>query len=73
MLDGLRCEGLMSIMNRHEYLGPDPKVAGYRVDVDGEFHIRWWDSFLHILWMDGGKWSFDVRQTENGKWVDADD
>ncbi|KAI0689163.1 hypothetical protein BC835DRAFT_272387 [Cytidiella melzeri] len=58
---------------RHEYLGPDPRVVGYRVDVDGELHVKWWDGFLQDMWMDNGKWTFDVRQTDDGKWVEIDD
>lgn len=58
--------------NRHEYLGPDPRVAGYRFDVDGEVHVKWWDSFLQDLWMDRGKWQFALRD-DGGKWVEVDD
>lgn len=60
-------------MHRHEYLGPDPRIVGYRMDVDGEVHIKWWDSFLQDLWMDDRKWNFDVRQNDGGKWVEVDD
>ena len=59
--------------DRHEYLGPDPRVAGYRFDVDGEVHVKWWDGFLQDLWMDKSKWRFDVKMTEEGKWVEVDD
>jgi len=58
---------------RHEYLGPDPRIVGYRFDVDGEVHVKWWDSFLRDSWMDTGKWTFEVKQTEEGKWVEIDD
>lgn len=58
---------------RHEYLGPDPRIAGYRFDMEGEVHIKWWDSFLQDLWMDKGKWTFDVKMKDDGKWVEIDD
>ncbi|GJE86720.1 hypothetical protein PsYK624_028010 [Phanerochaete sordida] len=60
-------------VRRHEYLGPDPRIAGYRFDADGEVHVKWWDSFLGDLWMDKGKWKWDVKMTEDGKWVEVDD
>ena len=41
--------------------------------MDDEIHIKWWDSFLQDLWMGDRKWAFDVRQAENGKWVEMDD
>lgn len=61
------------MVKRHEYLGPDPRIAGYHFDVDGEVHVKWWDSFLGDLWMDKGKWNWDVKMTEDGKWVEIDD
>lgn len=58
---------------RHEFLGPDPRIAGYFFDVDGEIHVKWWDSFLQDQWMDKSKWKFDVRLGDDGKWVEKDD
>ncbi|EIN09169.1 hypothetical protein PUNSTDRAFT_52529 [Punctularia strigosozonata HHB-11173 SS5] len=58
---------------RHEYLGPDPRVAGYFFDIDGEVHIRWWDAFLQDQWMDGKKWDLDVKEGPDGKWVEKED
>lgn len=58
---------------RHEYLGPDPRVAGYRIDVEGDVHIKWWDAFLQDQWMDKQKWAFDVRMEDDGRWVEVDD
>ena len=58
---------------RHEFLGPDPRVAGYYVDTDGDYHIKWYDTFLGDQWMDDRKWKFDVRLDESGRWVDADE
>ncbi|RDX46610.1 hypothetical protein OH76DRAFT_1406688 [Lentinus brumalis] len=64
-------EGILA--RRNEFLGPDPRVVGYFVDADGDYHIRWYDTFLQDQWMDNRKWKFDVRQDEHGHWVDADD
>ena len=60
-------------LDRHEFLGPDPRVAGYHFDIDGEIHIKWWDSFLQVQWMDKGKWSFDVEMNDDGQWVEKED
>ncbi|KAI0311221.1 hypothetical protein OF83DRAFT_1031502, partial [Amylostereum chailletii] len=55
---------------KHEYLGPDPRVAGFFFDVDGEIHVCWWDRFLEDQWMDRGKWTMlEVEMNENGDWV----
>ncbi|PIL27400.1 hypothetical protein GSI_10548 [Ganoderma sinense ZZ0214-1] len=62
-------EGILA--RRHEYLGPDPRVVGYFVDAAGEYHVKFYDTFLGDQWMDNRKWAFDVRQDEDGKWVDA--
>ncbi|RPD79250.1 hypothetical protein L226DRAFT_480067 [Lentinus tigrinus ALCF2SS1-7] len=64
-------EGILG--RRHEFLGPDPRVVGYFMDADGDYHIRWYDTFLQDQWMDNHKWKYDVRQDEHGHWVDADD
>ena len=64
---------LVTICGRHEYLGPDPRVAGYRIDVEGDVHIKWWDAFLQDQWMDKQKWAFDVRMEDDGRWVEIDD
>ncbi|KZT66568.1 hypothetical protein DAEQUDRAFT_767916 [Daedalea quercina L-15889] len=61
------------LKRRHEYLGPDPRVAGYRIDVEGDVHIKWWDAFLQDQWMDKHKWVFDVRIEEDERWVEIDD
>ncbi|KAH9918671.1 uncharacterized protein B0H18DRAFT_1030335 [Fomitopsis serialis] len=61
------------LKRRHEYLGPDPRVAGYRCDVAGDMHIKWWDAFLQDQWMNKQKWTFDVRMEEDGRWVEIDD
>lgn len=61
------------MQRRHEYLGPDPRVAGYHLDVDGEVHIKWWDGFLQDQWMDRQKWRFEVKVDDEGKWAEIDD
>ncbi|KAI0349783.1 hypothetical protein OH77DRAFT_1414415 [Trametes cingulata] len=61
------------LAKRHEYLGPDPRVAGYTVDADGEYHVKWYDAFLKDQWVDNQKWSFDVRLDAAGNWVEVDD
>ena len=66
-------DAAIPLASRHEFLGPDPRVVGYYVDADGDYHIRWFDTFLQDQWIDNRKWKFDVRQDENGHWVDADD
>ncbi|KAL7284292.1 hypothetical protein ACG7TL_001575 [Trametes sanguinea] len=58
---------------RHEYLGPDPRVAGYWIDADGDYHIKWYDAFLKDQWVDNRKWTFDVRLNARGEWVEVDD
>ena len=76
MLSALYTEALVSNkvwVPRHEYLGPDPRIAGYRFDHNGEVHIKWWDNFLQDQWMDKSKWKFDVKMAEDGKWVEIDD
>ncbi|KAH7882863.1 hypothetical protein F5I97DRAFT_1938799 [Phlebopus sp. FC_14] len=60
------------VSRRHEYLGPDPRVAGYFFDSEGEIHIKWWDAFLKDQWMDGDKWSLNVMKDATGKWVVRD-
>lgn len=55
---------------RHEYLGPDPRVAGYFFDFDEEIHIRWWDAYLQDQWMDRQKWKMEVELDESGNWVE---
>ena len=57
--------------SRHEYLGPDPRVLGYFVDAAGDYHVKFYDTFLGDQWMDNRKWTFDVRLDEDGNWVDA--
>lgn len=63
----------MSLCLRHEFLGPDPRVAGYKLDANGEYHIKWYDAFLKDHWVDDQKWDFDVRLDARGNWVEVDD
>lgn len=60
-------------IGRHEYLGPDPRVVGYFVDAAGDYHVKFYDTFLGDQWTDNHKWTFNVRLDESGKWVDADE
>ena len=47
-------------------------MVGFFVDADGEYHVKWYDTFLGDQWMDGRKWAFDVRRDpESGRWVDV--
>ncbi|KAH8075990.1 hypothetical protein BXZ70DRAFT_710087 [Cristinia sonorae] len=57
------------LARRHEFMGPDPRVAGYSYDNFGELHINWWDKFLQEQWMDEEKWRFEVMQDDDGRWV----
>ncbi|KIJ63869.1 hypothetical protein HYDPIDRAFT_175870 [Hydnomerulius pinastri MD-312] len=61
------------VMRKHEYLGPDPRVAGYYFDGYGELHVRWWDGFLKDQWMGKDKWSLNVTLNTAGKWVVKED
>ncbi|KAK0444568.1 uncharacterized protein EV420DRAFT_1574567 [Desarmillaria tabescens] len=54
---------------RNEYLGPDPRVAGYWFDDDDEIHVKWWDGFLKDQWMDSEKWSVEVVW-DGEKWTE---
>lgn len=58
---------------RHEFLGPDPRVAGYWLDDAGEVHICWFDGFLQEEWMDSGRWrGLEVEKGVDGKWVEKE-
>ncbi|KAF5383131.1 hypothetical protein D9615_004819 [Tricholomella constricta] len=59
------------VAKRHEFLGPNPRVAGYFVDVDGDIHIKWWDSFLSDQWMGSQKWKVEGVWTGE-KWIEKD-
>ncbi|KAF8590765.1 hypothetical protein K439DRAFT_1328678 [Ramaria rubella] len=59
------------ISKKHEYLGPDPRVAGYEVGNDGNIRIRWWDGFLEDQWVGKEKWKVDVVCNDNGEWVET--
>ena len=41
--------------------------------MDGEIHVKWWDSFLQVQWMDKKTWTFDIVMSEEGKWVEKED
>ncbi|KIJ42349.1 hypothetical protein M422DRAFT_254421, partial [Sphaerobolus stellatus SS14] len=56
---------------RHEYLGPDPRVAGYEIGNDGNIHIRWWDAFLENQWVGKENWKIEMTLHDDGQWVEA--
>ncbi|VDB92532.1 unnamed protein product [Peniophora sp. CBMAI 1063] len=57
--------------SRHEFLGPDPRVAGYSAEGDG-IRILWIDRFLDEKWVEGEKWELlDVEMSDNGNWVES--
>ena len=43
------------------------------MDAEGDYHVKFYDTFLGDQWTDDRKWKFDVRMDEDGKWVDVDD
>ena len=56
---------------RHEFLGPDPRVAGYSVE-EGDIRVLWIDRFLGENWVEGGKWDvLEVEMDSNGAWVEC--
>ncbi|KAJ7121563.1 hypothetical protein C8R44DRAFT_786465 [Mycena epipterygia] len=62
------------VARRHEFLGPDPRVAGYEIDGGGNVYIRWWDGFLSDQWSGTQKWKLDVTWDEDAKkWVEKTD
>ncbi|KAJ7624745.1 hypothetical protein FB45DRAFT_86484 [Roridomyces roridus] len=59
------------VARRHEFLGPDPRVAGYEMERSGDVYIRWWDSFLSDQWSGTQKWKLDVVwDEEQNEWVE---
>jgi len=45
---------------RHEYLGPSPKVAGYRF-TQGQAEIAFWDDHLKTAWIGAHKWDVELE------------
>jgi hypothetical protein len=72
------CLELTSLTRRHvlyraEFLGSDPKVAGFRVDSENVIHIRWWDSFLEQRWSGtGDSWVCEAYWV-NDQWKELKD
>ncbi|KAJ7245659.1 hypothetical protein B0H12DRAFT_1187561 [Mycena haematopus] len=59
------------VARRHEFLGPDPRVAGFEIDGHENVFIRWWDGFLSDQWSGTQKWKLDVVWNEEGnEWVE---
>ncbi|KAJ6517428.1 hypothetical protein C8R47DRAFT_1172795 [Mycena vitilis] len=62
------------VARRHEFLGPDPRVAGYEIDGASNVFIRWWDGFLSDQWSGTQKWKLDVVWSEeDNAWVEKID
>ncbi|KAJ7131495.1 hypothetical protein C8R43DRAFT_930531 [Mycena crocata] len=62
------------VARRHEFLGPDPRVAGYEIDGGGNVYIRWWDGFLSDQWSGTQKWKLAVEWDDDvQKWVEKKD
>lgn len=62
----------MYSVSRHEYLGPDPRVAGYIRDEDGEIQIQWWDGYLQDQWMGKTRWNVEIETDGEGNIVEKD-
>ena len=61
----------MIFLIRHEFLGPDPRVAGYSVE-GGEIRVLWMDRFLGESWVEGEKWELlDVEMDIRGTWTEC--
>ncbi|KZV76629.1 hypothetical protein PENSPDRAFT_622555 [Peniophora sp. CONT] len=57
--------------SKHEFLGPDPRVAGYSVEGEG-IRVLWIDRFLEEKWVEGEKWELlDVEMDSNGAWTEC--
>ena len=61
------------MLHRAEFLGPDPKVAGFLVDSENVISIRWWDAFLEQRWSGtGDSWVCEAYQV-NDQWTELKD
>lgn len=61
------------VLYRAEFLGPDPKVAGFRVDSENAVRIRWWDAFLEQRWSGtSDSWFCEAYQV-NDQWKELKD
>ncbi|KAJ7888324.1 hypothetical protein B0H14DRAFT_2693591 [Mycena olivaceomarginata] len=59
------------VARRHEFLGPDPRIAGYEIDGGGNVFIRWWDGFLSDQWSGTQKWKLEVVWDDDADaWVE---
>ncbi|KAF8965247.1 hypothetical protein BDZ97DRAFT_797886 [Flammula alnicola] len=45
---------------RHEYLGPSPKVAGYRF-TQGIAEVAFWDDHLKTTWIGKRRWDVELE------------
>lgn len=61
------------MLYRAEFLGPDPKVAGFLVDSENVISIRWWDAFLEQRWSGtSDNWVCEAHQV-NDQWTELKD
>ncbi len=56
-------------MDRHEYLGPAPMIAGFRNlrNPREEIRLLFFDIFLEDRWCEGETWDVDVEISSNTK------
>jgi len=48
---------------RHEYLGPNPRIASYRFTLD-EIEIEWWEDYIKDTWIGSEKWEVKAEFDE---------
>ncbi|KAI0635612.1 hypothetical protein C8Q77DRAFT_1098504 [Trametes polyzona] len=46
---------------RHQFLGPAPRVTGYRFDAAARTaRIEWWDPYVGMLWIGSRTWAVEA-------------
>jgi len=55
------------LAKKREYLGPDPRVAGYRF-LRGKCNIEFWEAYLQNAWFCDTDWSVDVEFDAEVQW-----
>lgn len=48
---------------RHEYLGPNPRLASYRF-THSEMEIEWWEDYIKDTWIGTKKWEVEAEFDE---------
>lgn len=48
---------------RHEYLGPSPRIASYRM-TGNEIAIEWWEAYIKDAWTGSTKWKVEADYDE---------